>query len=81
MAIDREHQRGGNGCNQALAGSAAGCETVDVAMEPETLLPRPTRRPEATRNISLDQMWPVHSAGGWPESLRLRREDVYEDRA
>ena len=80
MAIDREHQRGGKDHCQALTRSAAGCETADVDMEAETPLPRPTKRPEATRNISLDQIWPVHSAGGWPKSLSLRRGDVYEDR-
>lgn len=29
---------------------------------------------------SLDDVWPVHSAGGWPEDLSLDRGDIYEGR-
>ena len=29
---------------------------------------------------TLDEMWPVHSTGMWPEGLSLRREDIYADR-
>ena len=29
----------------------------------------------------LDEAWPVHSAGGWPEDLSLDRAGIYEDRA
>ena len=73
------NQTGGNGHSQALAWSAAGWETAEVDMDAETLLFR--RRPvEATRRPALDEAWPVHSAGAWPEGLSLRREDMYEER-
>ena len=29
----------------------------------------------------LDEVWPVHSAGGWPQGLSLDRGDIYEGRA
>ena len=74
------NQNGGNGHSQALAWSFAGWETAEVDMDAETLLLRPRNRPQAVRTLSLDEVWPVHSAGGWPESLSLRREDMYEDR-
>ena len=74
------NQSGGNGHSQALAWSIAGWETADVDMDAETLLLRPRKRPEATRTLSLDEVWPVHSAGRWPEGLSLRREDMYESR-
>ena len=35
---------------------------------------------EPARKSVLDGIWPVHSAGSWPESLSLRRDDIYEDR-
>ena len=70
-----EHQRDGSGHAQ----NAAGCETADLEMGAETPLLQPSRC-RAARNINLDQMWPVHRAGGWPESLSLRREDLYEGR-
>ena len=73
------NQSGGNGHSQALAWSAAGWETADVDMDAETLLLR-RRRPEAVRALTLDEAWPVHSAGAWPASLSLRREDLYEER-
>ena len=31
-------------------------------------------------SLTLDEAWPVHSAGGWPEDLSLRREDIYAER-
>ena len=74
------NQSGGNGHSQALAWSIAGWETAEVDMFAETLLLRPRKRPEAVRTLSLDEVWPVHSAGGWPEGLSLSREDIYEDR-
>ena len=70
----------GNGHSQSLAWSVAGWETAEVDMEDETLLLRRRKRPETTRRRSLDDVWPVHRAGGWPEGLSLRREDIYEDR-
>ena len=74
------NQRGGNGHSQAIAWSVAGWETANVDMDTETLLLRPRKRPAAIPSPSLDEMWPVHSAGSWPEGLSLRREDIYEDR-
>ena len=32
------------------------------------------------RKPSLDDVWPVHSAGGWPQGLSLDRGDIYEGR-
>ena len=29
---------------------------------------------------SLDEVWPVHSAGGWPQGLIMDRADIYEGR-
>ena len=29
------------------------------------------------RPLSLDEFWPVHSAGSWPKDLSMRREDMY----
>ena len=73
------NQTGGNGHSQALAWSAAGWETAEVEMDAETLLLR--RKPkEAIERPILDEAWPVHSAGAWPEGLSLRRENIYEER-
>ena len=68
---------------QALAWTAAGWKTSDVDMAAETLMferLKPARTPRVKRaKIDLDKDWPVHDAGGWPEGLSLRREDIYED--
>ena len=32
------------------------------------------------RRPALDEVWPVHSAGGWPQDLSLDRVDIYEGR-
>ena len=74
------NQRGGNGHSQALAWSVAGWETANVDMDTEILLLRPRKRPAAISSPNLDEVWPVHSAGSWPEALSLRRKDIYEDR-
>ena len=29
----------------------------------------------------LDDVWPVHSAGRWPQDVSLDRGDIYESRA
>ncbi len=72
------NQSRGNGHSQALAWGAAGWETAEVDMDAETLLLR--RKPEAASpTFNLDEVLPVHTAGGWPEGLSLRREDIYED--
>ena len=73
------NQTGGNGHSQALAWSAAGWETAEVDLNAETLLLR-RKLPETLRRPPLDEVWPVHSAGSWPEGLSLRREDIYEER-
>lgn len=72
------NQSGDNGHSQAMAWGAAGWETAEVDMEAETLLLR--RSPAVSaRRVTLDEVWPVHSAGGWPEDLGLRREALYEE--
>ena len=46
------------------------------------------RKPEAPqkpgsdrrRRPTLDEVWPVHSAGGWPQDLSLDRAEIYEGR-
>lgn len=70
------NQAGGNGHSQALAWGAAGWETAEVDMVAETLLLRRKASVSAQR-FNLDEVLPVHSAGGWPEDLSLRREDIY----
>ena len=69
----------GGGRSQAIAWMAAGWETAKVDIPGETLLFR--RRKTATkRKPSLDEVWPVHSAGGWPQCLSLDRAEIYEGR-
>ena len=29
---------------------------------------------------NLDDVWPVHSTGGWPQDVSLDRGDIYEGR-
>ena len=74
------NQKGG-GHSQALAWTAAGWETSNVDMGAETLLLRRVVRSEAPRKPTLDQVLPVHNAGGWPEGLSLSRRHMYESRA
>ena len=46
------------------------------------------RRPEAPQKSvsgkrhgpTLDDVWPVHSAGGWPQDPSLDRAEIYEGR-
>ena len=43
------------------------------------------RRPASTdkreaEKPALDEVWPVHSAGGWPQGLSLDRGNIYEGR-
>ena len=73
------NQAGGNGHSQALAWGAAGWETAEVDMDAETLLLR-RKLAVPAHSFTLDEAWPVHSAGGWPEDFGLRREDIYEER-
>ena len=69
-----------DGHSQAIAWMAAGWETAEVDVRGETLLLR-RRETNTIRRPSLDEVWPVHSAGGWPEGLSLDRADIYEDTA
>ncbi|MXY73826.1 MAG: hypothetical protein F4Y83_02690 [Acidimicrobiia bacterium] len=73
------NQRGGSGHSHAIAWCVAGWETAEVDMDGETLLFRRTR-PEPLPRLPFHEVWPVHPAAVWPESLSLRREDLYEDR-
>lgn len=73
------NQSRGSGHSQALAWGAAGWETAEVDMDAETLLLR-RKREAVAQTFNLDEVLPVHTAGGWPEDLSLRREDIYEDR-
>ena len=73
------NQRGDSGHSHALSWSVAGWETAEVDMDGETLLFRRTN-PRPAPRLSLDEAWPVHPTAVWPESLSLRREDLYEDR-
>ena len=73
------NQRGGNGHSHALAWSVAGWETAEIDMDAETLLFRRTH-PKPVPRLPLDEAWPAHPTAVWPESLSLRREDLYEER-
>ena len=67
------------GRSQAVAWMAAGWETAEVDVPGETLLFR-RRETEKASRPSLDEVWPVHSAGGWPQGLSLDRAEIYEGR-
>ena len=69
-----------DGHSQALAWSAAGWETAEVDVLGETLLFR-RRKTRPTSRPTPDEVWPVHSTGGWPAGLSLDRAGIYEDRA
>ena len=73
------NQKGGGGHSQALAWTMAGWETAEVDLESETLMLR-RKNSETDRLLSLGEVWPVHSAGEWPEGLSLKREELYEER-
>lgn len=32
------------------------------------------------KRTTLDEAWPVHSAGSWPQDLSLDRSEIYEGR-
>ena len=42
--------------------------------------PQKPARDKRTRP-TLEEIWPVHSAGGWPRGLSLDRADIYEGRS
>ena len=73
------NQSRGNGHSHALAWTTAGWETAQVDMEAETLLFR-RKHAEPVGDRTLDEVWPVHSAGAWPPDLSLRREDICDER-
>ena len=74
------NQSEGSGHSQALAWSLAGWDTAEVDLDSETLSFRKRDRAERVREVSLDEVWPVHATAKWPEGLSLRREDLYEER-
>ena len=69
-----------DGHSQAIAWMAAGWETAEVDVRGETLLFR-RQETEPVRRPALDEVWPVHSAGAWPQGLSLDRADIYEGRS
>ena len=73
------NQSRGNGHSHALAWTTAGWETAQVDMEAETLLFR-RKHAEPVAGRTLDEFWPVHSAGAWPADLSLRREHTCDER-
>jgi len=73
------NQTDGHGHSHSRSWSVAGWETAHVNMDTETLLFR-QKQSGAPSRMNLDDMWPVHRAGAWPESLGLSREEIYEDR-
>ena len=74
------NQGGGGGHSQAVAWGIAGWETTEVDLNGETLMFRRQESQENVRELSLDEIWPVHRAGVWPEGVSLSREDIYGDR-
>ena len=69
----------GSGHSPALAWGAAGSETCEVDMKAETLVLRRQRRGPAP-TLALDELWPVHRAGVWPEGLSLSRTGIDHER-
>ncbi len=57
---------------------AAGWKTAKVDIDAETAMFWRKDSP-AFRRRTLDEIWPVHSVGAWPEGLSLRREDLYRE--
>lgn len=86
------NQRNGGGHGHALAWLAAGWKTRAVDLEQETLIferdagtgtpgdPAVARDRVRHRSIDLDEVFPPHDPGPWPDGLSLRREDMYDDR-
>ena len=86
------NQRNGGGHGHALAWQAAGWKTRAVDLERETLVferaagtgtsgdPGVARARVQRRSIDLDDVFPPHDPGPWPDGLSLRREEVYDDR-
>lgn len=74
------NQSANGGHSQALAWGAAGWETAEVDLDAETLVLR-RQLPEPARALALDDLWPVHRAGAWPEAQSVTRADIYDDRA
>ena len=74
------NQSANGGHSQALAWGATGWETAEVDLDAEVLVLRRQPR-DPPRVPELDDLWPVHRAGAWPEGLRLSRADIYDERA
>ncbi len=73
------NQAESGGHTQALSWGIAGWVTAEVNMNAETLLFK-RKQQRARRQPNLDEIWPVHSVGGWPDGMSLRREDIYDER-
>ncbi len=70
------NESSGGSHTQSRAWTAAGWKTAEVDVDAETVTFR-RKPPEAAYRPNLDQVWPVHSAGAWPEGLSLSRKDAY----
>ena len=51
-------------------------ETDDMT-DPKPSKPQKTDKGKR-RRPSLEEIWPVHSAGGWPQGMSLDRADIYD---
>ncbi len=65
----------GNRHVQSLAWTSAGWDAANVNLKIESLSFRRRR----TQPINLDEVWPVHHAGGWPPGFTVSREQIYEE--
>lgn len=73
----------GNGHSHALAWQAAGWATEAVDLNGETLTFRRqggSATQSSTRpTIDLDEVFPRHNPGPWPEGFTLSREQIYDE--
>lgn len=74
-----------NGDGQSLAWRAAGWLCCEIAFEAETIL---FKREDfvlsggkVKKEFNLDEFWPPHASGPWPEGLVIDREFIYGDDA
>lgn len=79
------NQKTNNGHSQALAWGTAGWDTSDVNMEKGTLVFKRKASTDddklQTKEFNLDEFWPPHDFGPWPQGLVIDREFIYGDRA
>ena len=79
------NQKSNNDRSQALAWGAAGWDTSDVDIEGETLVFKRSIIPKdnhpGKQEFNLDEFWPPHDCGSWPEVLVIDREFIYGDEA